>query len=81
MPSQFSNASTTLESYINKPDSTMKTKQISMNELKDNFLSRKISKSSGYDDISFNVLENVLAVYVNLQNIYLIYQLKKRWAR
>ena len=49
------NASTTFESYINKPDSTMKTKQLSMNELKDAFFSLKINKSPGYDDISFNV--------------------------
>ena len=49
------NASTTFESYINKPDSIMKTKQLSMNELKDAFFSLKINKSPGYDDISFNV--------------------------
>ena len=33
----------------------MKTKQISMNELKDPFFSLKINKSPGYDEISFNV--------------------------
>ena len=51
------NASTTFESYINKPDSIMKTKQLSMNELKDAFFSLKINKSPGYDDISFNVVK------------------------
>ena len=51
------NASTTFESYINKPDSIMKIKQLSMNELKDAFFSLKINKSLGYDDISFNVVK------------------------
>ena len=31
---------------------------LSVNELKDAFFSLKISKSSGYDDISFNVVRN-----------------------
>ena len=66
LASAITNASTTFESYINKPDSIMKAKQLSMNELKDAFFSLKINKSPGYDDISFNVLKNVLAVYVNL---------------
>ena len=51
------NASTTFESYINKPDSIMKIKRLSMNELKDAFFSLKINKSPGYDDISFNVVK------------------------
>ena len=55
--SKIPNASTTFESYINKPDSINKTKQLSMNELKDAFFSLKINKSPGYDDISFNVLK------------------------
>ena len=59
----------------------METKQISMNELKDAFLSWKINKSPGCNDTSFNALKNVFAVFVNLQNISLIYQLEKRWTR
>ena len=59
----------------------METKQISMNELKDAFLFWKINKSPGDNDTSFNVLKNVFAVYVNLQNISLIYQLEKGWTR
>ena len=35
----------------------METKQFSMNELIDAIFSLKINKSSGYDDISFNVLK------------------------
>ena len=57
LASKIPNASTTFESYINKPDSIMKTKQLSMNELKDAFFSLKSNKSPGYDDISFNVLK------------------------
>ena len=51
------NASVTFESYINKPDYIMETKQLSMNELKDAFFSLKIKKRPGYDDISFNVFK------------------------
>ena len=57
LASKIPNASKTFESYISKPDSIMKTKQLSMNELKDDFFSLKINKSLGYDDISFNVLK------------------------
>ena len=57
LASKIPNASTTFESYISKPDSIMKTKQLSMNELKDAFFSLKINKSPGYDDISFNVVK------------------------
>ena len=56
LASKILNTSATFESYINKPDSIMKTKQLSMNELKDAFFSLKINKSSGYDDISFSIL-------------------------
>ena len=65
LASQIPNASTTFESYINKPDSIMEAKQLSMNEFKDPFFSLKINKSPGYDDISFNVLKKFLAVHVN----------------
>ena len=54
--SKIPNASTTFESCINKPDSIVETKQLSMNELRDTIFSLKINKSSGYHDISLNVL-------------------------
>ena len=57
LASKIPNASTTFESYINKPDSIMNTKQLSMNELKDAFFSLKINKSPGYNDISLNVVK------------------------
>ena len=57
LASKTPNASTTFESYINKPDYIMETKQISINELEDALFSLKSNKSSGYDDISFNILK------------------------
>ena len=66
LASEIPNASTTFESYVNKPDSLMETKQLLINVLKNAFFSLKINKNPGYDDISFNVLKNVLAVYVSL---------------
>ena len=66
LASEIPNASSIFESYLNKPSSTMETKQISMNELKDAFFSSKINKSPGFDDINFNVFKKCLAVYVNL---------------
>ena len=54
---EIPNAATTFESYINKPDCIMETKRLSMNELKDAFFSLKVTKSTSYDDISFNVLK------------------------
>ena len=55
LASKIPNASTTFESYIDKPGSIMETKKFSMNKLKDAFFSLKINKSPCYDDISFNV--------------------------
>ena len=45
--------------YIKKHDTTQPEKVISVNELKDAFFSLKINKSTGYDDISFNVVKKV----------------------
>ena len=52
LASKIPNASKTFETYINKPNSIMETKRLSMNELKDAFFSLKINKSPGYDDSS-----------------------------
>ena len=57
LASKIPHASTAFETHINKPDSIMETKGLSMNELKDVFFSLKINKSPSYDDISFNVLK------------------------
>ena len=49
--SKIPNASTKFKSYINKPDSIMETKQLSMKELKDPLFYLRISKSPSYDGI------------------------------
>ena len=41
----------------------MEPEQLLMNELKDAFFSLKIDKSSGYDDISFNVLKKCFSSF------------------
>ena len=68
LASKIPNASTTFEFHINKPNSDMETKQISMNELKDVFFYLKTNKSPGCDDISLNALKKYFKyfLYVNL---------------
>ena len=48
--------------YIKKHGTTQPEKVISVNELKDAFFSLKINKSTGYDDISFNVVKKCFGV-------------------
>ena len=57
LASKIPNASTPFEYFVNKSDFVMETKPLSMNELKDAFYSLKSNKSSGNDDISYNVIE------------------------
>ena len=52
------NASRPFESYIKKVDTTIPTNSFSINEVKEAFFSLKINKSSGYDEISFNLIKN-----------------------
>ena len=47
---------------IKKHGTTQPEKAISVNELKDAFFSLKINKSTGYDDISFNVVKKCFGV-------------------
>ena len=44
------------ESYMKKVNSEIENKPLSINELKDAFFSLKINKSTGHDDISYNVV-------------------------
>ena len=46
------------ESYFKKCKNKQPEKPLSINELKDAFLSLDINKSPGFDDISFTVLKN-----------------------
>ena len=61
---------------IKKHGTTQPEKVISVNGFKDAFFSLKINKSSGYDDISFNVVKNVLEFYINFSWTYLIFLYK-----
>ena len=46
------------ESYMNRVNSEMKKKTITVNELKEALYSLKYNKSAGYDDINYNVAKN-----------------------
>ena len=48
--------------HITKHDTTLPERVISVNELKGAFFSLKINKSTGYDDISFNVVKKCFGV-------------------
>ena len=60
LASQIPKSSKTFEAYINKVDVKMETKPLSINKLKDAFFSVKLSKSSGVDDVSVNIMKKVL---------------------
>ena len=77
LASKISNASTNFESYINKPDSIMETKQHSVSESKDAFFSLKINKSPGYDDVSFNVLQKCFSSLCEPQKYLFNLSIKK----
>ena len=47
---------------MNRVNVIMDSKPLSINELKDAFLSLKINKRSGVDDVSFSIIENCLGV-------------------
>ena len=55
---KISVASTTFESFLNKIDITIPVDSITINELKEVFFSLKTNKSTGYDEISSNVIIN-----------------------
>ena len=53
---QIPESENALESYLVKTSATMQHKSVLINELRDAFLSLKLNKSPGYDEISFNVV-------------------------
>ena len=57
LASQIPKSSKAFETYINKVNFIMDSKPLSINELKDAFFSLKINKSSGVDDVSFNIIK------------------------
>ena len=62
LASQIPKSSKTFETYMNKVNVLMDTKPLSIKELKDAFFSLKINKSSGVDDVSFNIMKKCFGV-------------------
>ena len=52
----------TFETYINKVNVIMDSKPLSIKELKNPFFSLKINKSSGVDDVGFNIIKECFGV-------------------
>ena len=59
---QIPKSSKTFETYINKVNVIMDSKPLSTIDLKDAFFSIKINKSSGVDDVSFNIIKKCFGV-------------------
>ena len=57
LASQIPKSSKIFETYINKVNVIIDSKPLPINELKDPFFSLKINKSSGADDVSFNIIK------------------------
>ena len=66
LDSQIPKSSKTFETYISKVNVKMESKPLSINELKDAFFSLKINKSSGVDDVSFNIIKKCFGVLFEL---------------
>ena len=64
------------EIYISKVNSEMENKPITVNELKAAFYSLETNKSTGYDDISYNVVKIVSGSCMTHYYIYLTYHLQ-----
>ena len=62
LASQIRKSSKTFETYINKVNVIMDSKPLSISELKDAFFSLKINKSSGVDDVNFNIIKKCFGV-------------------
>ena len=58
MSQKISQALKFFESYIKRVNPEMENKSLTVNELKEAFFSLKTNKSTGYDDISFNIVKN-----------------------
>ena len=57
-------ATRSFESYVQSINETIKELQITIHELKDAFFPLKISKSTGYDELSVNVIKIVFVNFV-----------------
>ena len=52
------NSQPSIKRYIKRANSGMEDKPFTVSELRDTFVILNISKNTGYDDISFNVVKN-----------------------
>ena len=77
LASQISKSSKTFEAYISKVNVIMDSKLLSINELKDVFFWLKINKSSGVNNVRFNIIEKCFGCFVNPQSTYFSYLLKR----
>ena len=59
---QIPKSSKTFGTYINKVNVIMQSRPLSINESKDTFYSLKIDKSSGDDEVSFNIIKKCFGV-------------------
>ena len=57
LANKIPNVSKPCDFYITKVNNSMESQPLSINKLKDAFLSLKINKSSGHDGVSFNVIQ------------------------
>ena len=62
LDSQISKSFKTFKTCINKVNVIMDSKPLSIKELKDGFFLIKINKSSGVDDVSFNIIKRCFGV-------------------
>ena len=62
LASQIPKSSKTFETYINKVNVIMGSEPLSINGLKDTLFLLKINKSSGVDDVGFNIIEKCFGV-------------------
>ena len=59
LSSKIPNVQNNFENYLNYVNTSIESSEITAQELKNSFSSLKINKSSGYDDISSNVIKNI----------------------
>ena len=62
LASQIPKSSKTFETYMNKVNVIIDSKPLPINELKDELFSLKINKSSGVDDVNFNIIKKCFGV-------------------
>ena len=71
LANKIPNASKRFDFYITKVNTSMESRPLSINELKDAFFSLKINKSPGHDGVSFNVIKKCFGeIYEPLKYLF-----------